>query len=148
MRRRAVGRVAMRAQMVLLSARGYTVPQIAEIFELGEEVVRDWLHRFQERGPDGLEDHPRPGRPPQDRLARHIVDAQMRAGWWGSGKHSKEVFGLPAYPRSKDQRDKSMLGERAQLLQDAVGQVAFDPADMVKALRHVQPKSRTTVSVL
>lgn len=77
MRRRAVGRVALRAQMVLLSARGYTVAQIAEIFELGEDVVRDWLHRFQERGPDGLEDRPRPGRPPKDRLARHIVDAQM-----------------------------------------------------------------------
>src|SRR5438874_11729401 len=80
MRRRAIGRVAMRAQMVLLSARGYTVPQIAEIFELGEDVVRDWLHRFQERGPDGLEDRPRPGRPPKDRLARHIVDAQMHNG--------------------------------------------------------------------
>jgi len=38
--------------------------------------VRDWLHRFQERGPDGLEDRPRPGRPPKDRLARQIVDAQ------------------------------------------------------------------------
>ena len=77
MRRRAIGRVAMRAQLVLLSARGYTVPQIAEIFEMGEDVVRDWLHRFQERGPDGLADRPRPGRPPTDRLARHIVDAQL-----------------------------------------------------------------------
>jgi transposase len=85
MRRRAIGRVAMRAQMVLLSARGYTVSQIAEIFELGEDVVRDWLHRFQERGPDGLEDRPRPGRPPKDRLARHIVDAQMHNGPRNSG---------------------------------------------------------------
>jgi transposase len=85
MRRRAIGRIAMRAQMVLLSARGYTVPQIAEIFELGEDVVRDWLHRFQQRGPDGLEDRPRPGRPPQDRLARHIVDAQMHNGPRNSG---------------------------------------------------------------
>src|SRR5436309_15489083 len=73
--RRAVGRVALRAQMVLLSARGYTVPQIAEIFEVGEDVVREWLHRFQERGPDGLEDRPRPGRPPKDRLAPHVADA-------------------------------------------------------------------------
>lgn len=77
LRRRAVGRVAERAQMVLLSARGYTVAQIAEIFEVGEDVVRGWLHRFQQRGPDGLADRPRPGRPPQDRLARHIVDTQM-----------------------------------------------------------------------
>jgi transposase len=76
LRRRAVGRVSMRAQMVPLSARGYSVPQIAEIFEVGEEVVRTWLHRFQQAGPDGLVDRPRPGRPPTDRLARHIVDAQ------------------------------------------------------------------------
>jgi len=77
LRRRAVGRVAERAQMVLLSARGYTVPQIAEIFEVGEDTVRAWLHRYQERGPDGLVDCPRPGRRPKDRLARQIVDAQM-----------------------------------------------------------------------
>jgi transposase len=75
-RRRAVGRVSQRAHMVLLSARGYTVEQIAEIFGVGEDVVRRWLHRYERHGPLGLDDRPRPGRPPQDRLARHIVDAQ------------------------------------------------------------------------
>jgi transposase len=76
LRRRAVGRVSQRAHMVLLSARGYSVTQIAEIFAVGEDVVRTWLHRFQQAGPAGLADRPRPGRPPKDRLARHIVDAQ------------------------------------------------------------------------
>jgi transposase len=75
-RRRAVGRVSQRAHMVLLSARGYTVEQIAEIFGVGEDVVRKWLHRYERQGPLGLDDRPRPGRPPTDRLARHIVDAQ------------------------------------------------------------------------
>jgi transposase len=75
-RRRAVGRVSQRAHMVLLSARDYTVEQIAEIFGVGEDVVRKWLHRYQREGPTGLDDRPRPGRPPKDRLARHIVDAQ------------------------------------------------------------------------
>ncbi len=75
-RRRAVGRVSQRAHMVLLSARGYTVRGIAEIFALGEDVVREWLHRYQREGPTGLDDRPRPGRPPRDRLARHIVDTQ------------------------------------------------------------------------
>ena len=75
-RRRAVGRVSQRAHMVLLNARGYTVPQIAEIFEVGEDVVRTWLHRYQQAGPTGLDDRPRPGRPPKDRLARQIVDTQ------------------------------------------------------------------------
>ncbi len=76
LRRRAVGRVSQRAHMVLLSARGDKVAQIAAIFELGEDVVRAWLHRYQQAGPDGLVDQPRPGRPPRDRLARPIVDTQ------------------------------------------------------------------------
>jgi transposase len=75
-RRRAVGRVSQRAHMVLLSARGFSVERIAEIFGVGEDVVRKWLHRYEESGPVGLDDRPRPGRPPRDRLARHIVDAQ------------------------------------------------------------------------
>lgn len=75
-RRRAVGRVSQRAHMVLLSARGYTVEQIAEIFGVGEDVVRKWLHRYEREGPLGLDDRPRPGRPPKERLARHVVDAQ------------------------------------------------------------------------
>jgi transposase len=75
-RRRAVGRVSQRAHMVLLNGRGYTVEQIAEIFGVGEDVVRKWLHRYEREGPLGLDDRPRPGRPPTERLARHIVDAQ------------------------------------------------------------------------
>jgi transposase len=94
LRRRAVGRVAMRAQMVLLSAKGYSVGQIAEMFDLGQDRVRHWLRRYREAGPDGLADRPRPGRPPKDRLARQIVDAQasnapgnsgLVQGFWTAG---------------------------------------------------------------
>src|SRR5919198_1180049 len=79
LRRRAVGRVAERAQMVLLSARGYTVAEIAEIFEVGHDVVRTWLGRYQRDGPDGLRDRPRPGRPPKDPPAP-AVRGPPRAG--------------------------------------------------------------------
>src|SRR5215210_2767410 len=74
--RQAVGRVALRAQMVLLSARGHSVPQIAAIHAGGHDVVRTWLPRYRADGLAGLEDRPRSGRPPVDRLARQIVDAQ------------------------------------------------------------------------
>src|SRR5437764_5716266 len=74
--RQAVGRVALRAHMVLLSDRSYTLRQIAEIHDCGEDVVRTWLNRYEERGVAGLEDEPRPGGPPTDPMARHIVDAQ------------------------------------------------------------------------
>lgn len=74
--RQAVGRVALRAHMVLLSDRGYSVPAIAGIHQCGQDVVRTWLHRYQQEGVAGLEDEPRRGRPPKDPLAREIVDAQ------------------------------------------------------------------------
>ena len=74
--RQAVGRVALRAHMVLLAGRGYSVPQIATIHACGTDVVRTWLHRYAQQGVAGLEDHPRRGRPPKDRQAGPIVDAQ------------------------------------------------------------------------
>lgn len=72
----AIGRVALRAQMVLLSDRGFTVPQIAAIHACGQDVVRTWLHRYEREGMAGLEDEPRSGRPLKVRLTGPIVDAQ------------------------------------------------------------------------
>src|SRR5215469_2437479 len=74
--RHAIGRVALRAHMVLLSDRGFTVPQIAAIHDCGEDVVRIWLHRYEREGVTGLEDDPRSVRPAKDPLAGPIVDAQ------------------------------------------------------------------------
>jgi transposase len=74
--RQAVGRVALRAHMVLLSVRGYSVPQIAAIHDCGCDVVRTWLHRYEHQGVAGLEDAPRSGRPPKDPLAGRVVDTQ------------------------------------------------------------------------
>src|SRR6266849_9239009 len=67
--RQAVGRIAWRAQMVLLADRGYSVPPIAAIPTGGEDVVRTWLQRYEQQGVVGLDDHPRSGRPPKERLA-------------------------------------------------------------------------------
>ncbi len=74
--RREVGRVALRAHMVLLSGRHYSVPQIAGIHECGEDVVRHWLDRYERLGLPGLRDDPRSGRPPKDPLAEQIIDTQ------------------------------------------------------------------------
>src|SRR5262249_3323284 len=76
MSRHAIGRVALRAHMILLSDRGYSVPQIATIHSCGTDVVRSWLHRDTQQGVAGLEDQARSGRPPKDRQAESIVDAQ------------------------------------------------------------------------
>jgi len=76
--RQAVGRVAMRAHMVLMSDQGYPVPFIAVIHSCGLDVVRTWLHRYEREGVKGLDDEPRSGRPRKDRLGPEIVDAQAQ----------------------------------------------------------------------
>jgi transposase len=83
--RQAVGRVALRAHMVLLNDRRYRVPMIAAIHDCGEDVVRLWLHRFEQEGVAGLADEPRSGRPPNDPLAREIVDTQASGSPRASG---------------------------------------------------------------
>ena len=63
MTRQEIGRVAQRAQMILLSAQQRTVPEIAGIFAVEYKTVRKWLRRFNAAGPAGLYDEPRSGRP-------------------------------------------------------------------------------------
>lgn len=57
-----VGQVGRRAQMVLLSAQGLRVRQIAQGQHCSEATVRFWLRRYQDRGLTGLQGSPR-GRP-------------------------------------------------------------------------------------
>jgi transposase len=61
--RQEVGRVSQRAQMVLLSIRRKTVPEIADILEVCCATVRFWIKRFNAEGPVGLYDRARSGRP-------------------------------------------------------------------------------------
>jgi transposase len=79
--RREVGRVAERMRMVLLSARGYTVPQSAEIFECDEATVRRWIERYEAQGAAGLHDLPRSGRPRcADAAAQERIGGALEAG--------------------------------------------------------------------
>jgi transposase len=63
MTRQEAGRVSQRAQMVLLSANRWTVPQIALVFTVSKATVRFWIRQFEAEGPEGLFDDERPGRP-------------------------------------------------------------------------------------
>jgi len=63
MTRQAIGRVGQRAHMVLLSAQGTSVPELATLFTRSRATVRLWLRRFDAAGPPGLYDAPRSGRP-------------------------------------------------------------------------------------
>ena len=63
MTRQEIGRVSQRAQMILLSAQGHPVPELATLFARSRATVRLWLRRFDVAGPRGLYDAPRSGRP-------------------------------------------------------------------------------------
>jgi transposase len=53
-----------RAQVVEAALEGTPVEDIAAQLHLARGSVYLWLHRFEERGIAGLQDHPRGGRPP------------------------------------------------------------------------------------
>ena len=65
MKRQEVGRVSVRAHIVLLSRRGRSAPKIAEIHDVTTPMVYKWMDRFDEEGPSGLHDREREGRPPK-----------------------------------------------------------------------------------
>lgn len=87
MTRQEVGRVAQRAQMILLSAQRRSVPDIARIFDVEYKTVRKWMRRFNVAGPAGLYDEPRSGRPHKltetvrDRLVEMIQQDPEQSGY-------------------------------------------------------------------
>lgn len=79
--RREVGRVSERSRMILLSSRGYSIPEIATIFECDEATVRSWIERFEADGVAGLRDRPRAGRPRKaDAVAREQIRLELEQG--------------------------------------------------------------------
>lgn len=89
MTRQEIGRVAMRAQMILLSARHYTAPEIAEIQGVSRVTIYTWLDRFDAEGPDGLSDRPRSGRPPD-------IDAEAQQCLQTALEHPPEDYDYTA----------------------------------------------------
>ncbi len=63
MTKQEVGRVGIRANMILLSAQGYPVSEIVSIYQTTHVTVYTWFNRFDAQGPAGLYDRLRSGRP-------------------------------------------------------------------------------------
>ena len=59
------GRVRQRLRAIKFISQGQTIPQVAKRMDISERPLRKWLHRFNEHGPSGLCDAPRPGQPPK-----------------------------------------------------------------------------------
>jgi transposase len=56
-------RVRQRLLAIRLVIMGNTVPQAAKTVGLKQRQSRNWIHRFNAEGLDGLRDRPRPGQP-------------------------------------------------------------------------------------
>ena len=56
--------VVLRARMILLAAEGLSNDEIANSLSVGRDVVSLWRKRFFDKRLPGLEERPRPGRPP------------------------------------------------------------------------------------
>lgn len=52
-----------RSRVVLLSSEGYRIPEISTMVNAHPTNLRKWVHRFNDRGPEGLIS-PRSGGPP------------------------------------------------------------------------------------
>jgi transposase len=76
--------VRRRAHAVLLSARGFTIDQIAEIYEVDRDTVSIWLDNSDDQGIGGLQDQVGRGRKPilnekEQKQAIKIVEQDPRS---------------------------------------------------------------------
>jgi len=72
-----------RAHAILLSAMGYTINQLRDIFDVDRDTVGTWFDRFEAAGVEGLRSLPKPGRPTiytkdEVRLLKELVDPEPR----------------------------------------------------------------------
>ena len=56
-------RLFRRAQAVREVVKGTRMQEVSNRFNFAYSAVRKWVHRFDQEGPQGLVDRPRPGQP-------------------------------------------------------------------------------------
>lgn len=89
MKREEVGRVAMRAHMMLLSERGLTAFDIADLHEVTHPTVYKWMDRFDAEGPEGLFDRDREGRPRKiDEEVEEVIEELLQANPTEKGENA------------------------------------------------------------
>jgi transposase len=59
------GRVLKRALALLALDQGETLTSVAVHLQVTNDTVANWRNKYKREGMQGLQDHPRPGRPPQ-----------------------------------------------------------------------------------
>ena len=78
-----------RAKIILLKDEGYTVPEIRRTTNRHDVNIRKWIHRFNEKGIDGIASKIHRHKPIRisDEMEKKIVDTAT--------KNPREGYGLP-----------------------------------------------------
>ena len=74
----AKSHVRQRAQCLLLSAHGYSVPKLADIFSTRTHTVRGWFNRWESEGIKGLEIRPGRGLKPSINAENTLLVTHIR----------------------------------------------------------------------
>jgi transposase len=86
--RTAPARLLERARILPAAASGRRLPEIAQALNLSRPTVYAWIPRFNDQGPDGLQERPRSGRP-------HTYTAEQRAEVIATALTDPKGLGLP-----------------------------------------------------
>jgi transposase len=54
-----------RYRAMMLSHKGYTINDLADIFDVDRDTITNWFDRYETQGISGLKDLPRSGRNPK-----------------------------------------------------------------------------------
>jgi transposase len=65
MKKSTIFRMRQRAHAILLSAKGYKMNALADIFDVDRDTISQWLTHWENTGMAGLADREKPGRPPK-----------------------------------------------------------------------------------
>jgi transposase len=130
-----------RAHAVLLSAQGYRLEQLAEIFDRDRDTVSVWLTNWEEHAFDGLQDAPKSGRPrktslKQDKQILRIVEQHPQQARAAQAKLKKKN-GLSLSVRTVQRR----LKEAGYVFK----RIALRPAKRPEAQEYARAKKRLRI---
>ncbi|MBN1400133.1 MAG: helix-turn-helix domain containing protein [Anaerolineae bacterium] len=111
-----------RARLVLLSAEGYRIPEIAHILDAHPANLRKWIHRFNEHGCRGLVTVRSGGAKPRftrEQKARIVSLAKTRPRELGLNYTSWTLHKLAEQARARDIVDQISHECVRQILRDA-----------------------------
>ena len=119
--RTAAARAVERARMVWLAHQGRRVPAIAEELHRTPTTVRSWLRRFNRLGLTGLQEKPRPGRPPvytqeqvSEVIATSLTNPQelgLPFASWTLGRLAAYLCEVRGLPMKRTRIDELLLRE-------------------------------------